>query len=88
MTGFGPSIGNPTPGPGLRVRFDGKNTSLVTADWACACGAPSEDAIGPDAVHQLVLRAERHRRDTCPDKHVRAAAALRDHRRKHPIRRK
>lgn len=83
MTGFGPTIGHPRPGPGLRVRFDGSK-SMVAADWACACGAPSEDAIGHDAVHQLVLRAERHRRDTCTNEDVRQAAALRDHRLKNP----
>ncbi|MGC5531613.1 hypothetical protein [Streptomyces sp. SR-10] len=88
MTGFGPTIGHPAPGPGLRVRFDGSTTSTASADWACACGAPSEDAIGPDAVQQLVLRAERHRRDTCPNEDVRQAAALRDHRRKNPSKRR
>ncbi|MFF9690270.1 hypothetical protein [Streptomyces sp. NPDC014623] len=87
MTGFGPTIGNPRPGPGLRVRFDGSK-SLVCADWSCACGAPSEDAIGPDNVQQLVLRAERHRRDECTDEDVRRAAALRAHRRKHPGKRR
>ncbi|MGW5928038.1 hypothetical protein ACWF2L_17580 [Streptomyces anulatus] len=87
MTGFGPTIGHPRPGPGLRVRFDGSK-SMVAADWACACGAPSEDAIGPEAVQQLVLRAERHRRDTCPDADVRQAAALREHRRKNPSKRR
>ncbi|MFJ8855273.1 hypothetical protein [Streptomyces sp. NPDC102437] len=87
MSGIGPTIGNPRPGPGLRVRFDGSK-SLVSADWSCACGAPPEDAIGPDAVQQLVLRAERHRRDTCTNEDVRTAAALRDHRRKHPSKRK
>lgn len=81
MTGVGPTIGNPRPGPGLRVRFDGP-TSLVGADWACVCGAPSEDAIGYEAAQQLVIRAERHRRDECPDKDVRTAAALRDLRRR------
>ncbi|MFI5809285.1 hypothetical protein [Streptomyces sp. NPDC051561] len=89
MTGFGPTIGNPNPGPGLRVRFDSKNTSTVSADWACACGAPSEDAIGPEAVEQLVRRAERHRRDTCTNEDVRTAAAMRDiQRRKQANRRK
>lgn len=83
MTGFGPTIGNPAPGPGLRVRFDG-STSIVAADWSCACGAPSEDAMGPYGVQQLVLRAERHRRDTCPNEDVRTAAAMREHRRQHP----
>lgn len=83
MSGFGPTIGNPAPGPGLRVRFDGSK-SLVAADWSCACGAPSEDAVGPDPVQQLVLRAERHRRDECTNEDVRRAAALRDHRRKNP----
>ncbi|RPK76387.1 hypothetical protein EES45_23125 [Streptomyces sp. ADI97-07] len=87
MTGFGPTIGNPNPGPGLRVRFDGSK-SIVSADWSCACGAPSEDAMGPDPVEQLVLRAERHRRDECTNEDVRRAAALRDHRRKHPGKRR
>ncbi|MEU5036601.1 hypothetical protein AB0G48_20980 [Streptomyces rubiginosohelvolus] len=87
MTGLGPTIGHPAPGPGLRVRFDG-STSMVSADWACACGAPSEDAIGHEAVQQLVLRAERHRRDTCPDEDVRQAAAMRDLRRKNPSKRR
>ncbi|MFF9568465.1 hypothetical protein [Streptomyces sp. NPDC014685] len=87
MSGIGPTIGNPAPGPGLRVRFDGPK-SMVSADWSCACGAPGEDAIGPDAVQQLVLRAERHRRDTCPNEDVRQSAAMRDHRRRHPSKRK
>ncbi|MFD3517748.1 hypothetical protein [Streptomyces sp. NPDC058657] len=89
MTGVGPTIGHPNPGPGLRVRFDGRHTSMVSADWSCACGAPSEDAIGPEAVQQLVLRAERHRRDTCTNEDVRQAAGLRDiQRRKQQTRRK
>ncbi|WP_405674829.1 hypothetical protein OG292_03070 [Streptomyces sp. NBC_01511] len=81
MTGVGPTIGNPRPGPGLRIRFD-VPTSLTGADWECVCGAPSEDAIGFYDALQLVLRAERHRRDECPDKEVRRAAAMRDLRRK------
>jgi hypothetical protein len=88
VTGFGPTIGNPRPGFGLRVRSDSPNTSLASADWSCACGAPSEDAIGFKAVLQLVVRAERHRRDECTNEDVRRAAALRDHRRKHPGKRR
>lgn len=87
MSGVGPTIGNPAPGPGIRVRFDGP-TSLAGADWSCICGAPSEDAIGFQAVEQLVIRAERHRRDDCPNKDVRTAAAMRDLRRRNQRRRK
>lgn len=89
MTGVGPTIGNPHPGCGLRVRLDhAKAKSLAAADFTCPCGRPPEDALGYEAVEQLVIRAERHMRDECPDEHVRAAAALRSKRRKQHARKR
>ncbi|GGX02160.1 hypothetical protein [Streptomyces chryseus] len=76
--GIGPTIGNPRPGFGLRVRLDhAKAKDLAAADFECSCGLPAEDAIGYDAVAALVIRAGRHMRDDCPDQDVRRAAALR-----------
>lgn len=81
--GLGPTIGGSRPGYGLRVRLDSpKAKSLASADFACSCGRPSEDAVGYEAVQQLAIRAERHMRDECPNDDVRQAAALRDVRRK------
>lgn len=83
MNGIGPTIGNPNPGYGLRIRLDhAKAKSLASADWACPCRRPAEHAVGYDEVQQLVIRAERHSRDECPNEAVRAAAALRSWRRK------
>ncbi|MFF5451839.1 hypothetical protein ACFY40_11440 [Streptomyces sp. NPDC012950] len=80
--GIGPTIGNPAPGPGLRVRLDhAKAKTLAAADFVCSCGRPPEDAVGYDAVEALVIRAERHMRDDCPVPEVRAAAAQRSARR-------
>ncbi|MEU3447209.1 hypothetical protein AB0H29_08260 [Streptomyces thermolilacinus] len=80
--GAGPTIGLPQPGFGLRVRLDhAKARDLAAADFACSCGAPSEDALGYDAVLALMVRAERHMRDDCPNPQVRQAAALRNARR-------
>ncbi|SDL33734.1 hypothetical protein SAMN05421806_12843 [Streptomyces indicus] len=82
MSGIGPSICGPHPGYGLRVRLDhAKAKSLASADFACSCGLPPEDAVGYDAVASLVIRAERHMRDDCPNPHVRKRAALRSARR-------
>lgn len=78
MAGLAPTIGGARPGSGLRVRFDHRNTDLASADFACRCGHPAEDAVGALAVQQLVIRAERHMRDDCPLPDVRRAAAHRD----------
>lgn len=87
--GVGPTVANPRPGFGLRVRLDhAKAKSLAAADFNCACGQLAEDAIGFDAVEALVIRAERHMRDDCPIPEVRAAAALRSARRKQQATRK
>lgn len=89
MTGIGPTICNPNPGPGLRVRLDhARAKSLASADWVCPCGRPAEDAVGYDNVEGLVIRAERHMRDECPNEHVRAAAAMRSERRKQHARKR
>lgn len=83
MTGVGPTICGPNPGYGLRVRLDhAKAKGLASADFACPCRRPAEDAVGYEAVEALVIRAERHMRDECPDPQVRKAAALRSARRK------
>ncbi|WP_406337338.1 hypothetical protein [Streptomyces sp. NBC_00649] len=82
MSGIGPTICGPHPGYGLRVRLDhAKAKTLAAADFACPCGRPAEDALGYEAVESLVIRAERHIRDECPNSHVRKAAALRSARR-------
>ncbi|WP_329151271.1 hypothetical protein OIU91_28510 [Streptomyces sp. NBC_01456] len=83
MTGIGPTIGTPQPGFGLRVRLDHKR-ALASGDFNCRCGELAEDAVGHDEVRQMAVRAERHMRDECPLEEVRAAAAMRDHRRKNP----
>ncbi|AZM53309.1 hypothetical protein DMA15_12520 [Streptomyces sp. WAC 01529] len=89
MTGIGPTICNPNPGFGLRVRLDhAKAKSLASADWSCPCLRPAEHAVGYDEVEQLVIRAERHMRDECPNEHVRAAAAMRSERRKQHARKR
>lgn len=80
--GIAPTIGGDRPGYCLRVRLDHPK-ALATADFTCACGDMAEDATGEREVQQLVIRAERHMRDTCPNPNVRAAA-LRDWRRNHP----
>lgn len=81
--GLAPTIGDPTPGCGLRVRHDHPR-ALPSADFNCACGDFAEDAAGDREVQQLVIRAERHMRDECTNPAVRAAAAHRDWRRHHP----
>lgn len=75
MTGIGPTIGNPHPGYGLRVRLDhAKAKSLAAADFTCPCGR-AEDAVGYAETEQLVIRALRHRRDDCPIPEVREQGA-------------
>jgi hypothetical protein len=74
MSGLGPTIGNPFPGYGLRVRFDSKARDLASADFTCPCGL-AEDATGYAKVHALVVRYGRHRRDECPLPEIRAAGA-------------
>lgn len=74
MTGVGPSIGNPRPGFGLRVRFDSKALDLVAADYSCRCGH-AEDAVGYAEAQALVVRYGRHRRDDCSIPSIRAAGA-------------
>ena len=74
MTGLGPTIGNPHPGYGLRVRFDSKARDLASADFTCPCGR-AEDATGHDEVQALVVRYGRHRRDECPLPKIREAGA-------------
>lgn len=89
MNGAGPTIGLPHPGYGLRVRLDhSKAKDLAAADFACSCGRPPEDAFGYAAVEALVIRAERHMRDECPNEDVRAAAAMRSERRKQHARKR
>ncbi|MFF9088609.1 hypothetical protein ACF1BE_19695 [Streptomyces sp. NPDC014991] len=73
-TGLGPTVGSPHPGYGLRVRFDSKALDLAAADYMCPCGR-AEDAVGYDAVQQLVVRFGRHQRDDCPIPEIRTAAA-------------
>ncbi|MEU0675437.1 hypothetical protein ABZ330_21600 [Streptomyces sp. NPDC006172] len=74
-TGIGPTVGNPHPGYGLRVRLDNaKAKSLAAGDFSCPCGH-AEDAVGYAEVEALVIRYGRHRRDECPIPEVRAAAA-------------
>lgn len=75
MTGVGPTIGNPHPGYGLRVRLDhAKAKSLAAGDFTCPCGL-AEDAVGYAETEHLVVRAQRHRRDACPIPEVRKQAA-------------
>lgn len=75
MTGIGPTIGNPRPGYGLRVRLDSpKAKSLASADFTCPCGH-AEDALGYAEVEALARRSQRHKRDDCPIPEVRALAA-------------
>lgn len=74
MNGLGPTIGNPHPGHGLRVRLDNaKAKSLASADFMCPCGH-AEDAVGYAETEHLVIRAQRHRRDACPIPEVRELA--------------
>ena len=74
MSGLAPTIGNPRPGYGLRVRLDSnKAKSLASGDFACPCGL-AEDATGYGEVQALVVRYGRHQRDECPNPEVRAAA--------------
>lgn len=74
-TGLGPTIGNPRPGYGLRVRLDNARAkSLAAADFTCPCGH-AEDAVGYAEAEQLAVRAQRHRRDHCPIPEVREQAA-------------
>jgi hypothetical protein len=72
--GLGPSIGNPHPGYGLRIRFDSKALDLASADYSCPCGQ-AEDTVGYADVQALAVRYARHRRDDCPIPEVREAAA-------------
>jgi hypothetical protein len=75
MNGLGPTIGNPHPGYGLRVRFPpGKAHGLAAADFTCPCGH-AEDAVGYAEVAALTVRYGRHRRDECPIPEIRAAGA-------------
>jgi hypothetical protein len=75
MTGIGPTIGNPHPGYGLRVRLDSnKAKTLAAGDYSCPCGR-AEDAVGYAEVEALVIRYGRHQRDDCPIPEIRAAAA-------------
>lgn len=75
MNGIGPTIGNPHPGYGLRVRLDSnKAKSLASGDFNCPCGH-AEDAVGYAEVESLAIRYGRHRRDDCPIPEIREAAA-------------
>lgn len=78
MTGIAPTIGNPRPGYGLRVRLDNPwgSRTLASADFMCPCGH-AEDAVGHREAEFLVIRAGRHQRDDCPIPEVREAAARR-----------
>jgi hypothetical protein len=77
MSGLGPTVGNPWPGYGLRVRLDSnKAKSLASADFNCPCGH-GEDAVGYEQTEALVIRSARHQRDNCPIPDVREAAARR-----------
>ncbi|MGW7248848.1 hypothetical protein [Streptomyces decoyicus] len=87
MNGVGPTIGNPRPGYGLRVRLDHAK-ALASGDFNCRCGELAEDATGHEEVRQMAIRAERHMRDECPLEDVRSAAAARDRRRKNPPKRR
>ncbi|WP_327671883.1 MULTISPECIES: hypothetical protein [unclassified Streptomyces] len=74
MNGLGPTICNPRPGHGIRVRLDNaKAKELAAADFTCPCGH-AEDAVGYFESEQLVVRAQRHRRDSCPIPEVREEA--------------
>lgn len=75
MKGIGPTIGNPHPGYGLRVRLDSnKAKSLASGDYSCPCGH-AEDAVGYAEVELLAVRYSRHRRDECPIPEVREEGA-------------
>jgi hypothetical protein len=75
VTGLGPTIGNPRPGYGLRVRMDNQRAQdLASADFTCPCGH-AEGATGYGRVHALVVRYARHRRDDCPIPEIRKAGA-------------
>ena len=75
MTGIGPTIGNPRPGYGIRVRLDNyKALSLASGDFVCPCGL-AVDAVGYAETEHLVVRAQRHRRDECPIPEIREQAA-------------
>lgn len=75
MTGFAPTIGDPRPGYGLRVRVTNVWAGgLVAGDYSCPCGL-AEDATGLSDVTALVIRYGRHRRDECPLPEVRQAGA-------------
>ncbi|MET9142404.1 hypothetical protein [Streptomyces sp. NPDC004042] len=75
MNGLGPTVGNPHPGFGLRVRLDNAKTkSLAAGDFNCPCGH-AEDAVGYAETEALAVRYARHRRDDCPIPEVRAEAA-------------
>lgn len=75
MNGLGPTVGNPRPGFGIRVRLDNvRAKSLAAGDFTCPCGL-AEDAVGYAETELLVIRAQRHRRDHCPLPEVRAQAA-------------
>lgn len=82
-----PTICDPKPGFGLRVRFDHPR-ALPVADADCRCGTFAESAVGEVEVQRLVIRFERHARDECPLPEVRAAAATRDWRRRNPTTRR
>ncbi|MFJ8755643.1 hypothetical protein [Streptomyces cyaneofuscatus] len=75
-----PTIGDPDPGFGLRVRLDGPRT-LPIADFNCRCGR-AEGATGQAEVIALVGRFEIHTQRDCPIAEVREAAALRSAARK------
>ncbi|MEV5911099.1 hypothetical protein AB0M00_19625 [Streptomyces chartreusis] len=68
-----PTVGDPRPGYGLRVRKDGIRT-LAVADADCPCGQFSRAASGDVEVESLVISYGRHRRDECPIEAVRVAA--------------
>lgn len=70
-----PTIGDPDPGFGLRVRLDGPRT-LPIADFNCRCGH-AEGATGGPEVVALVDRFEAHTQNECPIAEVREAAAFR-----------
>lgn len=75
MTGLGPTIGNPRPGYGLRVRVtDPWSGGIVAGDYSCRCGL-AEDATGLADVSALAVRYARHQRDDCPIPEIREAAA-------------
>lgn len=81
MSGLAPTIGGDRPGYGLRIRKDGKRTP-GSADFNCRCGHAEGPVIGDFEAETLAVRSERHMRDDCPLPDIRAAAALRDERRK------